>query len=103
MLHYPNVSEKLYPGKVASADQDLSEECRKVLQKKRVLVADWESASIAKVCELNKVKCLILRGVTDIPGSRARSKEDLQDRDYNKNTPIIMKNLLSIISEMRLK
>ncbi|MFX0199651.1 MAG: 5'-methylthioadenosine/S-adenosylhomocysteine nucleosidase [Candidatus Hodarchaeota archaeon] len=98
-----NVSEKLYTGKVASADQDLNEECRKVLQKKSVLAADWESASIAKVCELNKVKCLILRGVTDIPERRPRSKDDLQDRDYNKNTPIIMKNLLSVISEMRLR
>jgi len=95
-----NVSEKPYPGTVASADQDLSEECRKVLQSKSILGADWESASIAKVCELNKVKCLILRGVTDIPESRARSKEDVQDRDYKKNTPIIMKNLLSLISEM---
>ena len=60
-------------------------------------MADWESASIAKVCELNRIKCLILRGVTDIP---EKSKEDIQERDYKKNTQTIMKDLLEIIGRI---
>ena len=99
------VPEKIHKGTIATADQDLNYENRKKLQKENenILGADWESASIAKVCELNKVKCLILRGVTDIPESRARSKDDLQDRDYNKNTQIIMKKLLSVINKIRFR
>ena len=31
-------------------------------------VGDWESASIAYVCDKNKVKLLILRGVSDLVG-----------------------------------
>jgi len=66
-----------------------------------VLAADWESASIAKVCELNKTKCIILRGVSDIPRERGKVKRDIQEGDYRKNTRIIMRNLLFTIGEMR--
>jgi nucleoside phosphorylase len=68
-----------------------------LLQGKKVIAADWESASIAKVCELNKMKCLILRGITDIPKRQGGLK---QDDDYKKNTLIIMKDLFSIISQI---
>jgi adenosylhomocysteine nucleosidase len=94
------ISERLYIGTVASADQDFHSKCRRELQKEDVLAADWESASIAKVCELNRIKCLILRGVTDIPEKRKSLKEDIQEHDYKKNTLIIMKDLLSIISQI---
>ena len=63
-------------------------------------MADWESASIAKVCKLNRIKCLILRGVSDIPEMRRGSKEDFQERDYQRNTRIIVKDLLSIVEQM---
>jgi nucleoside phosphorylase len=94
------VSKKLYIGTIVSADQDLCPKCRRELQKEDALVADWESASIAKICELNRIKCLILRGVSDIPEKRRESKEDIQERDYKKNTRIIMTDLLSIIGQM---
>lgn len=95
------VSERPRIGTIASADQDLCPRCRRKLQKENALAADWESASVAKVCELNRIKCLILRGVSDIPEKRSESKEDIQERDYNLNTRIIMKDLLSMISQMR--
>ena len=94
------ISERPRIGTIASADQDLLPKCRRKLQKEGALAADWESASIAKVCELNGIKCLILRGVTDIPEKRKSLKEDIQEHDYKKNTLIIMKDLLSIISEI---
>jgi len=53
--------ERIHIGAIASADQDLHSESRTRLDKEHILAADWESASIAKVCELNKVRCLILR------------------------------------------
>ncbi len=73
---------------------------RRMLQKERVLAADWESASFAKVCELNKVKCLILRGVTDIPPVRKEADVDIQEIDYKKNTKIVIKKLLSIVEQI---
>jgi nucleoside phosphorylase len=94
------VSEKLWIGTIASADQDLCPKCQKKLQKEGVLAADWESASIAKVCELNRTKCIILRGVSDTPEERKKSKGDIQERDYRKNTRVIIKDLLLIIDQI---
>ena len=102
-INLTRVPTKIHIGTIASADQDLDDERREVLQGKKVLAADWESASIAKICELNKIKCLILRGVSDIPEKRRKSKEDIQERDYEKNTRIIMKDLMSIIGQIELR
>jgi nucleoside phosphorylase len=49
---------------------------------------------------LNRIKCLILRGISDIPQKRGESKEGIQEWDYKKNTRIIMKDLFSIIGQM---
>ncbi len=97
------VGRKIYIGSIASADQDLDDEHREVLQGEKVLAADWESASIAKICEFNKIKCLILRGITDIPKKQTSLKQDIQHNDYKKNTPIIMRELFSIIGQIEFR
>lgn len=97
------VLRKIHIGTIASADQDLVGEHRELLQEKKVLAADWESASIAKICELNKTKCLILRGITDIPKKQILLKRDIQHNDYKKNTPIIMRELFSIIGQIEFR
>jgi nucleoside phosphorylase len=94
------VSKRIFIGTLASADQDLNDEHRVLLQGKKAIAADWESASIAKVCELNRMKCLILRGITDLPKRQGGLK---QDDDYKKNTPIIMKDLFSILSQINFR
>jgi len=88
------VSRRIYKGTIASADQDLNAAWRKRLANANVLGADWESGAISKVCELNKLKFLVMRGVTDVPG-------DTQASDYEDNTPILMKSLLQILTQMR--
>jgi adenosylhomocysteine nucleosidase len=88
------VSRKLHKGTIASADQDLNVKWRERLRKENVLGADWESGAISKVCELNKMKCLILRGVTDIPDGN-------QESDFENNTPIVMESLLQILTQIR--
>lgn len=93
------ISRKVRIGTLASADQDMDYNQRNKLQGKKVIAADWESASIAKVCELNKMKCLVLRGITDIP-KRGATHKKIQEYDYRKNTLIIMKDLLSIIIQI---
>jgi nucleoside phosphorylase len=92
-------SEISHVGTIASADQDLSLECRGRLQTAKILAADWESASIAKVCELNNIRCLILRGVSDIPQDES-SSVPLQDNHYCRNTPKIMERLVNIVRRM---
>jgi nucleoside phosphorylase len=88
------VAVKIHKGILATADQDLNAEWKERLQKEDVLGADWESGAIAKVCELNRVKCLILRGVTDLP-------DGTQGSDFEKNTPIVMASLLTTLTQMR--
>jgi len=97
------VPTEIYIGTIASAAQDLDDENRAFLQGKKVLAADWESDSIAKICELNKIKCLILRGVTDIPKKQISLKQDIQDNDYKKNTPIIMRELFLIMGQIEFR
>ena len=92
---------KLLTGTIASADQDLDGKNRLLLQKRGVLAADWESASIATVCRLNEINCLILRGISDIPATQKQSG-NIQERDYKRNTRIIMANLLEVIDQIDL-
>jgi nucleoside phosphorylase len=102
-INLTRVPTNIHIGTIASADQDLDDENRVFLHGKKVLAADWESASIAKICELNKMKCLILREVTDIPKKQISLKQDIQHNDYKKNTPIIMKGLFSIIDQIEFR
>lgn len=94
------VPEKIQKGTIATADQDLNYKNRKRLQEKDILGADWESGAISKVCELNKMKCLILRGVTDIPKEEVSLSKDIQASDYKNNTLAIMKCLFKIIGRI---
>jgi len=56
-------------GTIVSGDRDLIPEDVPMLRKKyEAKVGDWESASIAYVCNKNNVKLLILRGVSDLVG-----------------------------------
>lgn len=52
---------------------------------------DWETASIAKICSLNRVQCCVVRGVSDVT-----SEKDviIQHEDYKRNTAIIMEKLI---------
>ncbi len=56
-------------GLMVSADRDiLVEDIPKLVERYGAIAADWESGSIAWVARQNRVKCLILRGVTDLVG-----------------------------------
>jgi adenosylhomocysteine nucleosidase len=94
-------SSALHRGTIASADQDLDSKTRLILQKRGVLAADWESVSIATVCRLNEINCLILRGISDMPATQKQS-ENTQERDYRSNTLTIMANLLEVIDQIDL-
>lgn len=95
-------SKRLSVGTIASADQDLDHDQRQLLQRKGILAADWESASIATICRLNKTRCLILRGISDIPHEKEDPMACQQELDYARNTEVIMKELFSVIGQFRI-
>ncbi|MBE0687487.1 MAG: 5'-methylthioadenosine/S-adenosylhomocysteine nucleosidase [Anaerolineaceae bacterium] len=62
--HYPQPVQR---GLLLSADRDILAEQVAWLQNNfGGVAADWESGAIAWVCSKNKIKCLILRGVSDL-------------------------------------
>jgi adenosylhomocysteine nucleosidase len=57
-------------GLLVSADRDiLVEDIPQLKDKYGAVAADWESGAIAWVAKKNNVRCLILRGVTDVVGA----------------------------------
>jgi len=63
---YPQAVRKTL---LVSADKDLDEKDIPMLAERFGAVAgDWESGAIAFVAQRNRVKCLILRGVSDLVG-----------------------------------
>lgn len=56
-------------GLLVSADRDiLVDDIPMLIEKYDAVAADWESGAIAWVANKNNVKCLILRGVSDLVG-----------------------------------
>jgi adenosylhomocysteine nucleosidase len=56
-------------GPLVSADRDLlPEDIPLLIEKFAAVAADWESGAIAWVAARNRLRCLILRGVTDLVG-----------------------------------
>ena len=79
---------------LASADQDIDYQNFRVLTEDfGVPAADWESAAIAWVLQVNKVKGLILRGVSDII-SPTGSETDNNHALWRSRVLLILQKLL---------
>ncbi len=81
-------------GLLVSADRDLvKEDIPMLIDKYGAVAADWESGAIAWVADRNQIKCLILRGVTDLVGPEGG--EVYGDFDlYIQRTKEMMKTLI---------
>jgi len=81
-------------GLLVSADRDIVlEDIPSLVQKYGAVAADWESGAIAWVAKRNGVRCLILRGVTDLvspSGGEAYGNIEL----FHENTRMIMQKLI---------
>jgi nucleoside phosphorylase len=88
---------------IDNADQDLGKEQIDKLRSENVLCADWESGAISHICKLNKIKCCILRGITDIPRKNDINSDKSQGIDYRINTPLIMEKLINTLLPELLK
>jgi adenosylhomocysteine nucleosidase len=64
------IPEGVQPALLVSADRDLvAQELPQLVERYGAIAGDWESGAIAWVCARNSVRCLILRGVSDLVGS----------------------------------
>ncbi len=80
--------------RLVSADRDIAvEDIPRLVENLGAVAADWESGAIAWVAKRNGVRCLILRGVTDLVGAdggEAYGNIAL----FHANTYSVMKTLL---------
>lgn len=80
---------------LVSADRDLMPENIPDLKSRYGAVAgDWESGAIAWVVNRNRVRCLILRGVTDLVGDGGGEAYAGQVQIYVENTERVMNDLI---------
>jgi adenosylhomocysteine nucleosidase len=85
---------QVQPGLLISADRDIiAGDIPKLMRKYGAVAADWESGAIAWVAKQNGVRCLILRGVTDLVGAAGGEAYNNIEL-FHKNTRSIMKTLL---------
>lgn len=81
-------------GLLVSADRDIvAGDIPMLIEKYDAVAADWESGAIAWVAKKNHVRCLILRGVTDLVGANggeAYGKLEL----FQQRTAEIMQRLV---------
>jgi adenosylhomocysteine nucleosidase len=79
---------------LVSADRDIvANDIPMLIEKYGAVAADWESGAIAWVAKKNGVRCLILRGVTDLvnpSGGEAYGNIEL----FHENTKTVMKTLI---------
>jgi adenosylhomocysteine nucleosidase len=86
---------RVQPGLLVSADRDIIPgDIPNLVSRYRAVAADWESGAIAWVAKQNGVRCLILRGVTDLVGIGGGEAYDNIEL-FNKNTRSIMKTLIN--------
>jgi len=80
------------PVTMATADQDLDPERISELKTRfEAEAADWESGAIAYVAQRNQVKCLILRGVSDVVDSNGNPSNE---KEIIEGTGTVMRKLI---------
>jgi adenosylhomocysteine nucleosidase len=88
---YPHPVQR---GLLVSADRDIvSGDIPGLVEKYGAVAADWESGAIAWVAKRNGVRCLILRGVTDLVGASGGEAYG-NIAIFRENTKIVMKELI---------
>jgi len=81
-------------GRLLSADRDIvPTDIPRLKSKFKAIAADWESGSIAWVCQRNQIPCLILRTVSDVVDETGSEFYD-QCGGFAQKAADIMANLL---------
>jgi adenosylhomocysteine nucleosidase len=61
------------------------------------VAGDWESGAIAWVAKRNSVRCLILRGVTDLVGAGGGEAYNGNIQVFHDNAAVIMRRLIETL------
>ncbi len=92
-----SLPNSFHRGLLISADRDIvPNDIPNLVRKYGAVAADWESGAISWVAKQNHIRCLILRGVTDLvslEGGEAYGNIDL----FHENTRSIMKTLIDLL------
>ncbi|HJO95974.1 MAG TPA: 5'-methylthioadenosine/S-adenosylhomocysteine nucleosidase [Victivallales bacterium] len=99
-VNIDNIKDEIKLGIIGTADRDIDFEGANCLRKENILAADWESGAISKICDINDVKCIIFRGVSDKPTENSSSDKEKQINDYRKNTAIVMDKLFNLLKKI---
>ncbi len=88
---YPHPVQR---GLLVSADRDIfASDIPGLVEKYAAVAADWESGAIAWVAKRNGMRCLILRGVTDLVGTQGGEAYGNMDL-FHARTKTVMKELI---------
>jgi len=88
----------VHRGLIASADSDLPPEKIPYLKSMGAIAGDWESAALAWVAAKNKIRLLILRGVSDLVNEHAGEAYDNLAL-FEERTKGIMRKLFEQLPE----
>lgn len=84
-------------GLLVSADRDIvSSDIPMLIKKYNAVAADWESGAIAWVAGRNHIRCLILRGVTDLVNPQSGEAYGNFDL-FNQRTREVMRKLFDLL------
>jgi adenosylhomocysteine nucleosidase/adenosylhomocysteine/aminodeoxyfutalosine nucleosidase len=94
-LEKVNISQKYIKGLIGTSDKALVlwRDYLKLKEETNIIASDLDSASIAKVCKINNVDIIIIKGITDKP-MNGENGLDEQVEVYEENLPIVFKNIL---------
>ena len=87
-------------GLLVSGDRDLvAEEVQGLKERYGAKAGDWESGAIAWVAARNGVRCLILRGVTDLVGSGGGEAYEGNIEVYVEGARTVLKRLIDSLPD----
>ena len=91
-LNKVDVSMKYFDGLLGTSDKSLITKKDYLMAKETDMVAsDTEGAAVARVCKLNKIDIVIIKGISD----RVSEEGDYADQTevYEENAPVIIDNI----------
>jgi adenosylhomocysteine nucleosidase len=83
---------------LVSGDRDLiADEIPQLKEKFGAVAGDWESGAVAWVTARNKIRCLILRGVSDLVGDDGGEAYEGNKDVFREGARVVMRKLLEAL------
>lgn len=93
-LEVPKISLEHTVGILGTSDKTLmSWKDFTYLGSNGILASDMEASAVLKICKVNGIECIIIKGISDKP-IKGENGYDEQLDVYEYNLPIVMKNII---------